>query len=266
MVIAVLAVIWVVCLTPMMLRKLSERRFTTSVDSFHRQLRGLRRAYPRLAASAAHPEMALSMGAWRTAASRTSSAPASERFVACGHTAILAARRADHPAVRVGTSTSLERATAAFRADKGHARRTGQRPRQCADAGYFSSSSARCWVSSCSALSLRYGFSGMPRCWRSRRQPGTWRFSSTSTVVRWSVRSRSSPCRIAAASREPQLPPPAFRPTGRVSAEDETWADDELVDDDVPATTNTAWPAVADLHRRRALDAWPSPAPPQAAS
>src|SRR5271169_6673725 len=43
----------------MMLRKLSERRFTTSVDSFHRQLRGLRRAYPRLAASAADPEAML---------------------------------------------------------------------------------------------------------------------------------------------------------------------------------------------------------------
>ena len=50
MVIAVLAIIWVMALTPMMLRKLSERRFTTSVDSFHRQLRGMRRAYPRLAA------------------------------------------------------------------------------------------------------------------------------------------------------------------------------------------------------------------------
>jgi hypothetical protein len=59
LVIAVLAVIWVVCLTPMMLRKLSERRFTNSVDSFHRQLRGLRRAYPRLAATAADPEAAL---------------------------------------------------------------------------------------------------------------------------------------------------------------------------------------------------------------
>jgi hypothetical protein len=58
----VLAVIWVVCLTPMMLRKLSERRFTTSVDSFHRQLRGLRRAYPRLAASAADPEATLYVG------------------------------------------------------------------------------------------------------------------------------------------------------------------------------------------------------------
>ena len=55
-VIAVLAIIWVVALTPMLLRKLSERRFTTSVDSFHRQLRGMRRAYPRLAASAADPD------------------------------------------------------------------------------------------------------------------------------------------------------------------------------------------------------------------
>ena len=62
MVIAVLAIIWVVCLTPMMLRKLSERRFTTSVDSFHRQLRGLRRAYPRLVASAADPEATLYAG------------------------------------------------------------------------------------------------------------------------------------------------------------------------------------------------------------
>ncbi len=61
MVIAVLAVIWVIALTPMMLRKLSERRFSNSVDSFHRQLRGMRRAYPRLAASAADPEVALNM-------------------------------------------------------------------------------------------------------------------------------------------------------------------------------------------------------------
>jgi hypothetical protein len=60
-VIAVLAVIWVVALTPMMLRKLSERRFSNSVDSFHRQLRGMRRAYPRLAANAVDPEMALCM-------------------------------------------------------------------------------------------------------------------------------------------------------------------------------------------------------------
>ena len=61
MVIAVLAVIWVVALTPMLLRKLSERRLATSVDSFHRQLGSLRRAYPRLAANATHPEMAFSM-------------------------------------------------------------------------------------------------------------------------------------------------------------------------------------------------------------
>ena len=63
MVIAVLAVIWVMALTPMMLRKLSERRFSNSVDSFHRQLRGMRRAYPRLAAGAVDPEMALSAAA-----------------------------------------------------------------------------------------------------------------------------------------------------------------------------------------------------------
>ena len=60
MVIAVLAIIWVLALTPMMLRKLSEHRFTTSVDSFHRQLRGMRRAYPRLVATAAVPETMLS--------------------------------------------------------------------------------------------------------------------------------------------------------------------------------------------------------------
>lgn len=60
MVIAVLAIIWVLALTPMMLRKLSERRFTNSVDSFHRQLRGMRRAYPRLVATAAEPETMLS--------------------------------------------------------------------------------------------------------------------------------------------------------------------------------------------------------------
>ena len=63
MVIAVLAVIWVVALTPMMLRKLAERRFSNSVNSFHRQLRGMRRAYPRLAANAVVPEMAFSLPA-----------------------------------------------------------------------------------------------------------------------------------------------------------------------------------------------------------
>jgi len=57
-VLAVLAVVWVLALTPMMLRKLSERRFSNSVNSFHRQLRGMRRAYPRLATRAVDPGMA----------------------------------------------------------------------------------------------------------------------------------------------------------------------------------------------------------------
>jgi len=74
-VIAVLAVIWVIALTPMMLRKLSERRFTTSVNSFHRQLLGMRRAYPRLVASAADPEMALSMTETTYSRTRESSLP-----------------------------------------------------------------------------------------------------------------------------------------------------------------------------------------------
>ncbi|MGA2805633.1 MAG: hypothetical protein ABSF89_14805 [Acidimicrobiales bacterium] len=83
-VIAVLAVIWVIALTPMMLRKLSERRFSNSVDSFHRQLRGMRRAYPRLAASAVDPEMALSAtataddGVWASSPVTPSRVPRSE--------------------------------------------------------------------------------------------------------------------------------------------------------------------------------------------
>jgi len=63
----------------MIIRKLSERRFTTSVNSFRRQLRGLRRAYPRLAANAAHPEMALSMGRMAHGGIRTSPMPAVDR-------------------------------------------------------------------------------------------------------------------------------------------------------------------------------------------
>ena len=61
MVLVVLAVVWIAALTPMVLRKMNERQVTTSVDSFRRQLRGLRRAYPRLAASAAHGGIALPM-------------------------------------------------------------------------------------------------------------------------------------------------------------------------------------------------------------
>lgn len=58
MVIAVLAVIWLIALTPMILRKLSEHQFSTSVNSFHRQLRGMRRVHPQLAASALDFEIA----------------------------------------------------------------------------------------------------------------------------------------------------------------------------------------------------------------
>lgn len=61
MVLVVLAVVWIAALTPMVLRKMNERQVTTSVDSFRRQLRGLRRAYPRLAASAAHGGIAVPM-------------------------------------------------------------------------------------------------------------------------------------------------------------------------------------------------------------
>ncbi len=57
----VLAVIWLAALTPLILRKMSERRVTTSVDAFRRQLRGLRRAYPRLVATSVHHDMAMSM-------------------------------------------------------------------------------------------------------------------------------------------------------------------------------------------------------------
>ncbi|MGD0441924.1 MAG: hypothetical protein ABSB52_15025 [Acidimicrobiales bacterium] len=78
-VIAVLAVIWVIALTPMLLRKLAERRFSNSVDSFHRQLRGMRRAYPRLAASATDPDMALSMARVADAGVRASTAVAPPR-------------------------------------------------------------------------------------------------------------------------------------------------------------------------------------------
>lgn len=80
MVLLVLAVIWLVALTPLVLRKMSERQVTTSVDSFRRQLRGLRRAYPRLAATAAtaaHPDMALSMARMAHGGPRTTMAVAS---------------------------------------------------------------------------------------------------------------------------------------------------------------------------------------------
>ncbi|MGD1011601.1 MAG: hypothetical protein ABR925_03580 [Acidimicrobiales bacterium] len=56
-IIAVLAVIWLIALTPMILRKLSEHQFSTSVNAFHRQLRGIRRVHPQLPPSALDFEM-----------------------------------------------------------------------------------------------------------------------------------------------------------------------------------------------------------------
>jgi hypothetical protein len=51
MVIFVLVVIWVIALAPMALRRWRERSVTSSVSRFHRQIGGLRRAYPRLVAA-----------------------------------------------------------------------------------------------------------------------------------------------------------------------------------------------------------------------
>jgi len=97
-VIAVLAIIWVVALTPMMLRKLSERRFTTSVDSFHRQLRGMRRAYPRLAATAAAPEAMLF--ATETVDDDTRASPATPAHLSRSEAVERHARPAPLPAAR----------------------------------------------------------------------------------------------------------------------------------------------------------------------
>ncbi len=52
MILVVLALIWVLALTPTLLRKLSERESTYSVAKFHRSLRVMRRAYPGMAAAA----------------------------------------------------------------------------------------------------------------------------------------------------------------------------------------------------------------------
>jgi hypothetical protein len=45
-ILVVLALIWVVALTPTILRKLAEREFSYSVAKFHRSQRAMRRAYP----------------------------------------------------------------------------------------------------------------------------------------------------------------------------------------------------------------------------
>ena len=55
MVIAVLAVIWVVALTPMMLRKLAERRFSNFCQLLSPSAPGHAARVPRLAANAHRP-------------------------------------------------------------------------------------------------------------------------------------------------------------------------------------------------------------------
>lgn len=52
MILVVLALIWVLALTPTILRKLAEREGTYSVAKFHRSLRAMRRAYPTQVATA----------------------------------------------------------------------------------------------------------------------------------------------------------------------------------------------------------------------
>jgi len=53
-ILVVLALIWVLALTPTLLRKLAERESTYSVAKFNRSLRVMRRAYPSIAAAAQH--------------------------------------------------------------------------------------------------------------------------------------------------------------------------------------------------------------------
>lgn len=51
MILLVLVVIWVIALAPMAIRLWRERSVASSVSRFHRQIGGLRRAYPRLVAA-----------------------------------------------------------------------------------------------------------------------------------------------------------------------------------------------------------------------
>lgn len=52
MILVVLALVWVLALTPTLLRKLAERESTYSVAKFHRSLGVMRQAYPGMAAAA----------------------------------------------------------------------------------------------------------------------------------------------------------------------------------------------------------------------
>ena len=156
MVIAVLAVIWVVALTPMLLRKLSERRLATSVDSFHRQLGSLRRAYPRLAANATHPEMAFSMVSMSR--SETRSTPDTD-------TDTDAPAPAERRRARLGVRLELRGV-----------------------AGCCASLLAQWSVSFCWERSQACESSGTLHCWPSGLRLATWPCSSTSTGARRSVR------------------------------------------------------------------------------
>ena len=84
MILVVLALIWVLALTPTLLRKLAERESTYSVTKFHRSLRVMRQSYPGQAAVAGAPAAALERltPAVGGTAARTASRPAGGRAAA----------------------------------------------------------------------------------------------------------------------------------------------------------------------------------------
>ena len=62
MILVVLALIWVVALTPTILRKIAEREGSYSVARFHRHLRAMRRAYPAQVAAVGAAGAGASLG------------------------------------------------------------------------------------------------------------------------------------------------------------------------------------------------------------
>jgi len=230
----VLAIIWVVALTPMIIRKLSERRLTTSVDSFHRQLRGLRRAYPRLAASAAHPEMALSMARMAHGGVRTSSVPASEDSLP------VAAQRLLQPDARSSDGLGRASSTSLEHSDGRVSARQGPRP---------SNNSKTQAMRRCRVLLVLVGMMlgffvlGLVPSLRVLWDAALLAFAATAGYLALlihfhrraveretkvvAMQDRRGELRMSAAA-------PAFRPSRHVSAEDEIWADYELIGDDYP--------------------------------
>jgi hypothetical protein len=61
-ILVVLALIWVVALTPTILRKIAEREGSYSVARFHRHLRAMRRAYPAQVAAVGSTGAGVSLG------------------------------------------------------------------------------------------------------------------------------------------------------------------------------------------------------------